>query len=61
VLHGPGRVQFRAVLRSICYSSGQDIFLASSKVLNRDFIRYAEKISAREHAQKMAESLRRPY
>lgn len=63
VLHGPDRVLLRGVPRSISYASGLDAFLAGIRTLNRDFIPYAEKVSAqlREHAQKMAESRNRPY
>lgn len=39
---------------------GPGFFLASTKVLNRDFIPYAEKISVGlwEHAEEMAERLK---
>jgi hypothetical protein len=63
VLHGPDRVLFRGTLRSVAYASGLDTFLASVRVLNRDFMAYAEKISAglRDHAQTLAARLGRPY
>ena len=56
VLSGPDRILFRGVLRSISYVQGLEIFLASIRVLNRDFMAYAERISKSicEHAQKFA-------
>jgi hypothetical protein len=63
VLHGPDRVLFRGVLRSIAYASGLDIFLSSIGVRNCNFIGYAEKVSAalKEHAQAWAAKQGRPY
>ena len=63
VLSGPDRVLFRGVLRSISYVQGLEIFLASIRVLNRDFMAYAERISKgiHEHAQKFAQKHGRPY
>src|SRR5690349_18223301 len=45
VLAGPDRILFRGVLRSISYMQGLEIFLASIRVLNRDFMAYAQRIS----------------
>ncbi len=63
VLHGPDRVLFRGVLRSIAYASGLDIFLSSIGVWNCNFISYAEKVSTalKEHAQAWAAKRGRPY
>jgi hypothetical protein len=63
VLSGPDRVLFRGVLRSICYVRGLEIFLASIRVLNRDFMSYAERVSKSicEYAQEFAEKYGRPY
>ena len=63
VLSGPDRVLFRGVLRSISYVQGLEIFLASIRVLNRDFMAYAERVSKgiHEHAQKFAQKHGRPY
>jgi hypothetical protein len=51
------------VLRSISYIQGLEVFLASIRVLNRDFMAYAERLSKSicEHAQKFAQSHGRPY
>jgi len=63
VLAGPDRVLFRGVLRSISYTQGLEAFLASIRVLNRDFMAYAERISKAlcHHAQAWAEKHQRPY
>jgi len=63
VLSGPDRLLFRGVLRSISYVQGWEIFLASIRVLNRDFLAYAERVSKSicEHAQKFAQDHGRPY
>jgi hypothetical protein len=63
VLSGPDRVLFRGVLRSISYVKGLEIFLSSIRVLNRDFMAYAERVSKSicEHAQRFAERYGRPY
>jgi len=45
VLSGPDRVLFRGVLRSISYVKGLEIFLSSIRVLNRDFMAYAARVS----------------
>ena len=63
VLSGPDRVLFRGVLRSISYIQGLEIFLASIRVLHRDFMAYAERVSNNicEHARKFAQDHGRPY
>jgi hypothetical protein len=63
VLSGPDRLLFRGVLRSISYVQGLEIFLASIRVLHRDFMAYAERVSNSiiEHAQGVAHKTGRPY
>lgn len=63
VLAGPDRVLFRGVLRSISYMQGLETFLASIRVLNRDFMTYAERVSKAlcQHARDWAEKHQRPY
>jgi hypothetical protein len=63
VLAGPDRILFRGVLRSISYMQGLEIFLASIRVLNRDFMAYAQRISKAlcQHAQTCAQKHQRPY
>jgi len=63
VLHGFDRVLFRGTLRSISYLSGMDAWLASQRVLYKNFGTFAEAISqrVRDHARQFAEKHGRPY
>jgi len=62
-LHGFDRVLFRGTLRSISYLSGMDAWLASQRVLYKNFGTFAEAISkqVRDHARQFAEKHGRPY
>jgi len=63
VLHGFDRVLFRGTLRSISYLAGMDAWLASQRVLYKNFGNFAEAISqrVRDHARQFAEKHDRPY
>ena len=63
ILAGFDRLLFRGTLRSIAYVKGLDIFLASHRVLYKDFGRFAESVSdqLKAHAEAVAAAANRPF
>ena len=63
ILSGFDRLLFRGTLRSIAYVKGLDIFLASHRVLYKDFGRFAEGVSdqLKAHAEAIAAAAHRPF
>jgi len=63
ILSGFDRLLFRGTLRSIAYVEGLDIFLASHRVLYKDFGRFAERVSnqLKAHAEAIAAAAHRPF
>ncbi len=63
ILSGVDRVLFRGTLRSISYVEGLELFLRSRKVLNRDFVRFAQEATeqVRVHIEEMARAANRPF
>jgi hypothetical protein len=63
IVAGFDRLLFRGTLRSISYVKGFDRFLASQRVLYKDFAAYATAISARVrgHAESIAQQADRPF
>jgi len=57
IIAGFDRILFQGTLQSICHIKGMDIFLASQRVLYKDFGKYAERLSGeiKAHAQAVAE------
>lgn len=62
VVSGFDRLLFRGTLRSISFVDGMDRFLASQRILYKDFAGFAGRITARVrvHAQQLAERTGRP-
>ena len=62
VVSGFDRVLFRGTLRSISFVDGMDRFLASQRILYKDFGEFAGRVTARvrAHAQQLAEQTGRP-
>lgn|SRR5262252_8723018 len=60
---GFDRILFSGTLRSISYVKGLEIFLTINRVLHKDFVRFAEKLSDRikAHAESYAIKHKRPY
>ncbi len=63
ILSGFDRLLFRGTLRSIAYVKGLDIFLASHRILYKDFARFAEGVSdqLKAHAEAVAAAAHRPF
>ncbi len=63
IISGFDRVVFRGTLRSIGYSKGMEIWLASRGVLMKNFAPYVQKLSQRlkEHARELAKRQGRPF
>src|SRR3989442_891476 len=63
ILSGFDRMIFRGTLRSISYAEGLEAFLATRRVLLKDFSRFAQGVSARvkAHAEAMARAQGRPF
>jgi len=63
VLCGLDRVLFRGSLLMICHLRGMNMFLSCHSILNKDFGKFAERISDRvkDHARQYAEREGRPY
>lgn len=62
ILSGFDRLLFRGTLRSISFLEGMDRFLSSQRVLDKDFARFAERVTARvrAHAEAVAADAGRP-
>jgi len=62
VISGFDRLLFRGTLRSISYVDGMDRFLASQRILYKDFAAYAARLTARvrAHAETLAQQTGRP-
>lgn len=63
ILSGFDRLLFRGTLRTIAYVKGLDIFLASHRILYKDFGRFAEDVSdqLKAHAEAIAAAADRPF
>jgi hypothetical protein len=63
VVHGFDRLRFRGTLRSICYATGVELFLARVGVAYRDFkevaVGWSERLIA--HARQIAQQAGRPF
>ena len=62
IIAGFDRILFQGTLQSICHLKGMDIFLASQKVLYKDFSDFAQRLSnqIKSHAEALAEKAKRP-
>ncbi len=63
VLSGFDRIVFRGSLRSLSYQEGLEAFLATHRVLYKDFGRFAQGLSDRlkAHAERLATAAGRPF
>lgn len=63
ILSGFDRMIFRGTLRSISYPAGLEAFLATRRVLLKDFGRFAQRVSDRvkQHAETLARTQGRPF
>src|SRR5215813_6484140 len=63
IITGFDRVLFRGNVTSICNVRGMDLFLASMRVLYKDFGKFAEMMSdkVKRHAEEYAERIGRPF
>lgn len=63
IISGFDRIVFRGTLRSIGYSKGMEIWLASRGVLMKNFAPYVQELSQRlkEHARDLAKRQGRPF
>jgi hypothetical protein len=63
ILSGFDRMIFRGTLRSISYAEGLEAFLATRRVLLKDFGRFAQRVSDRvkQHAEALAHTHGRPF
>ena len=63
ILSGFDRMIFRGTLRSLSYPAGLEAFLATRRVLLKDFGRFAQRVSDRvkQHAETLARTQGRPF
>lgn len=63
IISGFDRILFKGTFRSISYSSGLEKWLASRRVLQKDFAVFAQSLSSKiiEHAKKFSEKQGRPF
>jgi hypothetical protein len=63
IISGFDRILFKGTFRSVCYSSGLETWLATRKILQKDFAAYATTLTSKiiEKAEQFAKNQNRPY